>query len=454
VPLIAAVVTFAAAAMLNFAIYERQPHLQDEVAHLHQARSFAAGRVTLPAVPVPEAFGYYLLDLRKDQTSFAPPPGYALLLAPAVWLNAEWLVNPALGGLNIWLLYLVLRKLFAPPTPVIGVLLLVALGMLSGGTAAAAGAGAALGFLSFTRPLDGAACAVLCVAWMFYYRRPWHVLLASAIAIGALVLPYNQAITGDALRLPLTVYMDRIFGAGTNALGFRAHRGFPWPIDPFPGHGPADVIVNAQINSSTLNVELFGWGGGSLVFLLAFAAFRKWNSADRWMATMAAATVAVYSLYWFNGGPDFGPRYWWMALIPVVALTARGITLLIERHGHRTLALVAFLSLSAWVTFVPWRAADKYKGYLGMSPQLQQMAQDLHFGRGLVVMGGESFPDYAAVAWTNPVDWQGNGPVYARDAGPRVVAKLRAAYPDRPMWVVEGPSLTGSGYRVLQRPEP
>lgn len=479
VPLTAAILTFAAAAVLNVASYQRQPHLQDEVAHLHQARSFAAGRVTLPAAPVPEAFDYYLLDQRKGQTSLAPPPGYALLLAPAMWVGAEWLVNPLLGGLNVWLLWLVLRKLFVPPVPLLGALLLAAspwhlflamsfmnhtavltalllavLGVLSGGVAAAAGAGAALGWLSFNRPLDALAFTGLCLTWMFVRRKPWPVLLAATVAVGALVLPYNRAITGDAWRMPLADYLDRIFGAGRNALGFGANRGFPWPLDPFPGHGLADVIVNAQLNTSTLNTELFGWATGSLVFLLAFAAVRRWTPADRWMAAIAATTVGVYSLYWFSGGPDFGPRYWFMLLMPAVALTARGIALVRERFGDRTLALAAFLTLSAWVTFVPWRAVDKYSGYLGMTPELRQLAQREHFGRSLVVIRGPSFPDYAAVAWTNPVDWYGDGPVYAREAGPGVLAKLRAAYPDRPVWVIDGPSRTGQGYRVAERPVP
>ncbi len=47
----------------------------------------------------------------------------------------------------------------------------------------------------------------------------------------------------------------------------------------------------------------------------------------------------------------------------------------------------------------------------------------------------------------------GAGPVYARDAGPGIVDQLRAADPDRPVGVVDGPSLTGAGYRIVQRPQ-
>lgn len=477
VPVAAAALTFLAAALLNQTVYEGQPHLQDEVAYLHAARSFAAGRILMPPPPVPQAFNYYLLDLRPQHTSLAMPPGYPLLLVPAVWLGAPWLVNALLGGLNVWLLYLLLRKLYAPPVPLVGALLLAAspwhlflamsfmnhtpvltaillafLGVLNGGVAAAAGAGVALGWLSLNRPLDAAAFTALCLVWMFLRRRPWPVLLTASAVAGALALPYNLAITGNPLKLPVSDYLDRIFGAGVNALGFGPNRGFPWPIDPFPGHGLGDVIVNAQLNLSTLNTELFGWAAGSFVFLLAFAALRKWTLADRWMAALAVLTIAAYSLYWFSGGPDFGPRYWFLLLMPVVTLSARGIELARQRYGDRTILLAALLSCSAAVAFVPWRAIDKYHAYLGMTPQLQQLAARENFGKSLVVIRGDVFPDYAAIAWTNPVDWQGDGPVYARDAGPGILDRLRAAYPDRPVWVVDGPSQTGAGYRIVERP--
>lgn len=476
-PMGAAIFTVVVAATLSVGVYERQPHLQDEMAYLHQSRIFAAGMVAMPPPPVPQAFEYYLLDVGKNRTASAMPPGFALLLAPAVRLSLEWMVNPLLGGLNVWLLYLVLRRVYGPPVPLLGALLLAAspwhcflamsfmnhvstltamllavLGVLRGGVLAAVAAGLASGWLIINRPLDGVTFMGLCLAWMLIARRSWWAFAASSGAVAALVLPYNYAITGSATTMPLTAYMDRVFGAGANALGFGANRGFPWPLDPFPGHGLADAVVNAQLNASTLNTELFGWAAGSLIFLAMLAVMRKWSGADRCLALVAAATVAVYSLYWFSGGPDFGPRYWFMLLAPCVALTARGIAALRECYGERVLLLAALLTLSAWVTFVPWRAADKYAGYLGMTPALRRLAEREGFGHGVVVVRGPEFPDFASVAWMNPLDWGGDGPLYARDAGPESVAKLRQAYPNRPMWVVEGPSVTGLGYRIVDRP--
>ncbi|HEY2805810.1 MAG TPA: hypothetical protein VGI92_08130, partial [Gemmatimonadales bacterium] len=50
----AALVTVVCAA-LAVLVYQRHPHLQDEVAYLFQARTFATGHLALPSPPVPAA---------------------------------------------------------------------------------------------------------------------------------------------------------------------------------------------------------------------------------------------------------------------------------------------------------------------------------------------------------------------------------------------------------------
>ena len=64
--------------------------------------------------------------------------------------------------------------------------------------------------------------------------------------VGAINLPYNRALTGNPRTFPVMAYFDRIFGPGSNALGFGANRGFNWSsgLDPYPGHGVRDVLVN------------------------------------------------------------------------------------------------------------------------------------------------------------------------------------------------------------------
>ena len=73
---------------------------------------------------------------------------------------------------------------------------------------------------------------------------------------------------------------------------------------------------------------------------------------------------------------------------------------------------------------------------------------------GLVLVRGRRHPDYASAAVYNPIDLRARTPVYAWDASPELRAQVLAACPDRAVWIVDGPTLTGSGYRVVAGPVP
>ena len=66
----------------------------------------------------------------------------------------------------------------------------------------------------------------------------------------------------------------------------------------------------------------------------------------------------------------------------------------------------------------------------------------------VVADGGEN----ASAAIYNPLDVQTEGPVFVHDRGPAARDRLRSAYGDRTVWVIDGPTRTGSGYRVVAGP--
>ena len=149
-------------------------------------------------------------------------------------------------------------------------------------------------------------------------------------------------------------------------------------------------------------------------------------------------------------------------IIPLAGYTARGLDTLgrrtcmrpdlaADRRG-RALLLAGVLSLGTLCVFVPWRAFDKYHDYLGMSADIPRLARARGFGRSLVLVRGREMPDYASAAIYNPVDFTADAPIYAFDKSADLRARLLAAFPDRPIWVVEGPSLSGSGFRVVAGP--
>jgi len=330
--------------------------------------------------------------------------------------------------------------------------------------------GISVGVLSLIRPLDGLVVAGLLGLWAIGLggRRVKIPAIAGlvlgAIAVGALVLPYNKALTGSPTEFPIMVYTDAKFGPGANAYGFGPQRGAGWAIDPFPGHGPIDALINANLNAFSLNIELFGWSTGSLL-LVAVMLFRgRHRTRDMLMLAAIAAIFVAYFFNYFSGGPDFGARYWFLMLVPCLALTVSGVRVLegsVEQASpgsavQRVRVMVAVLSLCviALVNYFPWRAIDKYHHYRGMRPDIRNLAKEHGFGRSLVLVRGDAHPDYASAAAYNPLDLSADAPVYAWDRDAETRSRVLRAYAGRTVWVVHGPTLTHAGYEVLAGPLP
>lgn len=486
---------------LAFFSYERHPHIPDEVAYIYHANYFAEGRLSTPVPPVPEAADTYLIDCDTERCVSPVPPGWPAVLAIGAFAGIAWLVNPLLAGINVVLIFMLLRQLYDRYTARLGVLLasaspwylLMSMNFMTHTfsltcTLVAAlsvvrmhrrhksiwgvPGGIAIGLLSLTRPLEGLMVAtVLGLAALFipgqrFRLAPVVVLGLSSLVIGATVLPYNEALTGDPFTFPIMAYTDKALGPGTNSLGFGPDKGVAWGgLDPFPGHGLPDVLVNSALNLSAINIEMFGWSIGSLlpiVLWLASRSIRRIETIDRWMLFFIFVIFGYQSLYWFSGGPDFGARYYYLAVIPLIALTIQALKSLGQTVPAGTnpssqvsaavLAGMLVLSTGALANFLPWRAIDKYHHYRGMRPDIRTLLAEKDFGAALLLIKGESHPDLNSAIVYSPIDPYADKPVIAWDRDSVVRQRLFAAYPDRKIWLIDGPSLTGAGYRVTAGP--
>jgi hypothetical protein len=486
----------ACAAVLAIFSYQRFPHIPDEVAYLNHARFFAEGTLTQPAPPVREAFDVYLMQFQGDRWFPAPPPGWPVALALGVLAGVPWLVNPVLAGLNILLAYLLLQDIYDRRTARIALLLLavspwnlfLAMSFMThaftlfctlGGAVAIAWtrrtgsirwallAGAAIGTATLIRPLDGLIAAALIGLWALGLGAPGRLKITGIAAFGAgtmlvaaAVLPYNASLTGRATEFPIMAYDDERFGVNSNAYGFGPDRGMGWALDPLPGHGPIDALINANLNMFSLNIELFGWSTGSLLLVALIILCGRLKRGDYIMLAVCLTVFWAYFFYYFSGGPDFGARYWFVVIVPGVALASRSIQWLEERVAAsasplvatRVTVTVAALCLMTIINYLPWRAVDKYFHYLGMQPDIGRLAQDHGFGRSLVLVRGDAHPDYAAASAFNPLDLQDAVPIYAWDRSPEARAAAIAAYRDRPIWLVDGPTVTNAGFRLVAGP--
>jgi len=282
---------------------------------------------------------------------------------------------------------------------------------------------------------------------------------AATLMSGGVNFIYNALVMGDPWAFPLNEYYEQYFGPKSNAMGFGPERGLGWAIDAFPGHSPLEAVINAALNACSLNVELFGWGMGSLLLAaVAVAGWRQSRRGDYFMLAVVAAVVGIFSFYWFGGGPDFGARYWFLMIVPLVALSVRGLLALEDKLAPDAVGMATVLVLCLFaitlVNYLPWRSLDKYFHYLDMRPDVQTLAKAARFDRSLVLVQGRLFPDYQSAWVYNPLLPNAGQPVYAWDKSPEVRRQLLRAYHDRPVWILEGPARTGGGYRIAGGPTP
>jgi hypothetical protein len=485
-----ALFVFVAATALVYGGYEAHPHVPDEVAYLWQAEYFAQGRLRAPLPPVPEAFAGYLIDCDARGCASPVPPGWPALLALGSALGLPWLVNPLLGALAVLAAFSLVRRAYDTRTARLVALLLAAspwllltsmslmthvasllAGLLAalaaqrlarGGSLAWCGAaGALLGAVAFVRPLEGVIASAIVAAIAFaragtLVQRATPVALAGVVAAiaGGLQLAYNAVLTGRALPFPINAYTDRELGPGVNGMGFGPDRGVSWGgLDPFPGHGLRDVVVNSMLNATAINQELFAWAIGSLVPAAIYIALRRRDARDALALATIALVVVAHAFYWFSGGPDFGARYWFLALPPLVLLSARGLLALDDAAGSgRVIAAAFVVSAFTLAVHLPWRALDKYRDYRGMRPDVRALRDELAGENALVLVRGKQWPDFASAQPYNAIDVHAAEPVFAWDRDAATRARLLAAFPEREVIVVNGPSLTGDSFARVEGP--
>ena len=499
VPWFVAVWVVVVSGCLSSVVFERVPVIQDSVSYLFQAKYFSTGQLYLPAPADAEAFA--VSHLINDGVKWYAYgfPGWPALLALGVLAGVPWLVNPVIGGLCVLIAHLLVRRLYgwrvahavvfllalSPWFLVMSAnhmshsatLLWILLGWLALERARvtqaigwALVAGCCLGALFLTRPIDGLitggvlGLSALGLGARRLAMRALASFVFGAVAVGGLIFPYNLVLTGDPLYTPHSKWTDERFYPGADRIGFGPDIGnVGWDhLDPFPGHGVVDVVINLNKNLYQTHFELFGWMFGSLFFVLLLLVWREIRGPDRLPLALVLATAGGLSPFWFSGGPDFGARYWYPMLLPLTVLTVRGVEAVQRRlaahHGPtgslRVSAFIAAATLAGALNVVPWKAITKYHRYRGMSADVARLATANEFGRSLVFVRVEDTEgrhildttDYAAAFVWNPptLDPDSKDPIYAFDAGDEHRLVVQSAFPGRHVWFVGRMGTPGS----------
>lgn len=484
-PVLLALCVLALTAAISLWSFDGVPHL-DGIVYLFHARYFAHGLLSLPVPPVREAFDHYLMDVSDGRWFSVNLPGWPAALVLAIRSGVPWLLNPVLAALCVLLLHRFVRLQGDRGTAhLVALLLALSPWFLSiSGTyllhtftlALVLGAwvllqasrdvpnlfrpflaGALMGWLFLSRPLEGVYIGVLTGLWTLTFlkdRRHWRTVVAyglGCIVVGLLLFAYNAALTGSPLRLPMTAYLDALWGPGRNAIGFGAERGpGNWGhVDVFDGHSPLEALINFQENLYELNFDLFGWAGASIFFALVYLLWGRWTRLAAAMAVILGVTVALYALYWYAGGFYTGPRYWFMGLMPMLVFSALGIRTLIDRLralypqglvAERVAALVLVLGVSSVAVFESWLAFNKYPDINTYHADYLELSRRDDLRNALVFVRIEAPERYGSAFWLNDFAEGADTPLFALDLGAEVNRTVAAAYPGRRIFLAEGRS--------------
>ena len=274
-----ALLAFGLSAVLSNSVFERLPHLEDEVAYLFQARTLAGGHLVIDS-PEPSRAYWQPFVVDYEGTRFGKYSlGWPAHLAIGVLLGEAWIVNAAFAALSVAMVFRLGAEVFNKETGVVAAALVACSpaaillnATLMGHTTAqfwaivfvyafwriergrrpirwGLVAGLALGLCLINRPATGAAFALPFAAYALVKlaRLGWRTLrhheparplgrLAAALAalsivtilLGMAIPVYNAAATGEPTRnLYRFVWdYDRIgFGEGYGRSGHTLEKG-------------------------------------------------------------------------------------------------------------------------------------------------------------------------------------------------------------------------------------
>lgn len=456
--------------------------VEDETAYLFQAKTFAQGHLTAPPLPpgTANAFHFYLIHATNSGWYATTSPGWPAVLSLGVLLGAPWLVNPLLGGLSVLLGHRLIARLgdlssanifaFLMATSpwllttsaslmthalslvlILGawLMLVVATDWYKDGRAGAAaalvfGAGSLMGWLFLTRALEGVVIGVLSGLWLIWVMRAKSLWLATfygagCIAVGSLIFFYNTHFTGDPLLTPLAAYLTEVWKETSNDFGFGLNVGPPpgWAaLDLWPGHSPQEGLINTIDGVRSLNLEMFGWGAGSLLLVWIYLLWANAQTLPRLMALFAAAIIGVHFFYWFNAIFYVGPRYWYAAMPALVVLSTFGAVELSRRLGalelgdsrERVAGVLFLLGLFAVTVFTPWRAIDKFAVRARVGSEIQEVAARPDMRNSIMFLSAKT---YRAAAILNDPFLPERQPIFVRDLGAPNNAHVLSAFPQR-----------------------
>ena len=492
--ILASVAVFIFCSLFSSLVFERVPHVHDEIAYLFQAKLFHSGRLYAPSPPCRESFDFpHIINNGRWYSMY--PPGFPLLLTIGLIFRVPWLINPLLAALSVILVYFLGKEIYGPKVGRLAAVLcaispwfLVMSSTMMSHTASlffnalsmlflfksiripsfllGLAAGISWGMAFLVRPLNTVFFSL--VFLVFYAFRTIKTRRGSvfknafafgsaALAFLGILLIYNSLTNGGPLRMG---YIVR-YGASYSVIFGRAAT-----LDS--PYTPLSATSQMVDNLRALNTDLFGWPFSSFLAMLPFFWLIRMKTREkRWDFLFLSAFVFLIVVYYFFWGAFvfIGARMLFETLPLLLLLSARGILelpALVARTSRKistsvvrkgtVILLIAFVGY-AFLYGLPRRLRplhgywffDRYdERFAGTSGRLAQTIEPLVDGRALIVL---KFWNRPPPAFPREGGWGsgfiknnpdlGRAIIYARPGG-KSYSEIFACYPTRKIYIYAG----------------
>jgi len=349
--------------------YHNHPLSADEYSAVFQAEVFASGHLA-GAFPrefldqlIPKDWQNYFFAFSRTTGAVSSTywPGFAILLAPFVWLGIPWAANPAIGALSIAAVHRLARAIAGPGE--------------AAGWAVALTIASPVFIASSISYYSMQAHFLANIVYALLLLRPTMWRAAGAGLIGSFALALHQPIPHLAFAFPFVFWLC-VRGGSLRVLAvlFLSYiplsllLGFGWkyhlndlvgtPISAGggqPGQAMIDVLLShlrSAFGFSALSMaevriawlaKVWTWGAPGLVVLAGYGLWAAARSVElRLLCASLALTFLVYCLAPFDQGHGWGSRYLqsaWFAL-PILAAIALA--------GVNSSQAVSLRSMAAW----------------------------------------------------------------------------------------------------------
>ncbi len=492
--LVAGGVTFALCALLSW-VQPPAPAIHDEFAYLLAGETFASGRLTNPTPPAWEHFeSLHTLVTPSYQAKY--PPGQGLFLAAGIVLAGHpivgvWLSMTLAAMALVWMLEAWFEPGWAFWGGMLPILRFGSLGNWNGlewamwsntywgggvallGAALLLGAaprlarqaqfrdgallGLGLAILANSRPFEGlVAASVIGTALLIraFKTQPFRRLalrLAATAAVlataAAWMLAYNNAVTGDPLRMPYQEYQEQyevnpqftFLPAKQDPPEFRHHIFRRYALE-FQRSSYERGRKSGSIQQRDVMLLLSFFLGPALLLPVALGALgarRYWTAV--WMTTVAVSVAAHLPV----ATSFFYPHYLAPAIPALLAVVVAGWRTLAAWSpagrpvGAAMSAALMAACVGAFLLSTVWRSGHGEGWDRSYTARRSTIVRNLESrpGKHLVVLQYE--PDhFVHQEWAyNGADIEGARILWARSMGFAKDQDLFEAFPDRHVWL-------------------